>query len=167
MAFNTSSNQNYGSSGSGYRPQNTGNRKGSKPEIVPVKPEILFVEGDNINPDLVGKLAEDIVQYFTQKENSKERDITSAQLRRFYGEIKGYSNQLKNDADYKKLYPMIKMLKSMAYYAYDRGKIPLKFANFLVGRINQITEDPKTFKAVALHFEAVVGFMYGKGLVSK
>lgn len=135
-----------------------------KPQIVPWEYKgIPFVIGGNINPELVGKIAEDIVDDFRMKVK-----ISSAQLRRFYGEVKDYSNQLNNGVEYKKLYPLIKMLKSMAYYAYNRNKIPLKFANFLVGLIDQVKENEElTFKAAAKHFEAVVGYMYGKGLVSK
>ena len=59
------------------------------------------------------------------------------------------------------------MIKSQAYYAYNRKKIKKIFADFITGLIDSINEDVKTFEVVTMHFEAVVGFMYGKGKVSK
>jgi CRISPR type III-A-associated protein Csm2 len=148
--------------------QKTGGQhsRGGSRQQNPINPRkyegVPFVVGGNINPRLVTDVAEKVIE-----DLSSGKTISSAQLRRFYGAVKDYSNQLITDDDYAKLYPMIKMLKSLAYYAYDRNKIPLQFANFFVGLIDQVKENEVlTFKAAAKHFEAVVGFMYGKGLVS-
>ena len=99
-------------------------------------------------------------------------ELNSAQLRRFFGEMKNYyqswKNQEKKEETFEKILPLIKLMKSKVFYAINpkKPKIPQKFASFLLGGVEQI-QDGRDFEAFILYFEAVVGFMYGKGLVSK
>ena len=76
-------------------------------------------------------------------------------------------NRLQQE-DFERLFPLIKMIKSKVQYAAGRKQrpIPAEFRDFLLNGINHI-EDEKDFRACMLYFEAVVGFMYGKGMVSK
>ena len=79
-----------------------------------------------------------------------------------------WKNQSKTDDAFKIIFPLIKLMKSKVYYAVNpkKRKIPNTFASFLLGGIEQI-QDGKDFEAFILYFEAVVGFLYGKGMVSK
>ncbi|HLC14928.1 MAG TPA: type III-A CRISPR-associated protein Csm2, partial [Thermodesulfovibrionia bacterium] len=98
------------------------------------------------------------------RDRNKEAALTSAQLRRFYGEFK----QLQKKVDtkgYEKVEPLIKMVKSKAYYSANPSskKIPNAFRDFLKDNIDKI-KDKQDFHAFMLHFEAVVGFFYGLGV---
>jgi CRISPR/Cas system CSM-associated protein Csm2 small subunit len=46
----------------------------------------------------------------------------------------------------------------------SNGTIPDEFCAFLTDNIDKV-KDQRDFEAFALYFEAVVGYMYGKGLV--
>ena len=119
------------------------------------------------------KLIANVFSDQAEKAADKIRDeLNSAQLRRFFGEMKGYyqrwKNQSKSAEVFDTILPLIKLMKSKVFYATNpkKRKIPNTFASFLLGGINQI-QDGKDFEAFILYFEAVVGFMYGKGMVSK
>jgi CRISPR type III-A-associated protein Csm2 len=134
--------------------------------ISPAK-EVKFFRDEKkekLDPDVfydtAEKKADEIIQ---------TKQLNSAQLRRFFGEMKGYyqqwKNQEKSDKEFEKIFPFIKLMKSKVYYACKppKAKIPEVFASFLLGGIEQI-KDSRDFEAFILYFEAVVGFLYGKGL---
>lgn len=96
--------------------------------------------------------------------------LTSAQLRRFHIEAKELEERLRNlassKADFLKLRPLVKMMKSKVAYSCpitgsDR-KVPEEFRKYIEEMVDHI-EDAADFKAFALCFEAVVGFFYGQG----
>lgn len=111
--------------------------------------------------------AERIAGRFVGK-NLREPDLSSAQLRKFYGEVKALQAKIEahSKEEFEKYRPLVKMMKAKVAYASNskkQGRVPDEFKNFIdrcVGAI-QTVED---FKAFALHFEAVVGFYYGKGV---
>ena len=139
------------------------NRSGGQPPLAPAAPGKLYKDPGKaeINPDLLDSVAWD-------QAGKMHGRLNSSQLRRFYGEVKGLHNRLVHQEPFERLLPMIKMIKSKVYYGYGRknNSLPKEFAEFLLGGIDQI-QDQKDFEAIALYFEAVVGFMYGKGLVTK
>ncbi len=114
-------------------------------------------------------------------ERQAERlEINSSQLRRFFGEVKdlfrqftaliaGETDDQRKDAVYRqKIEPRFKMVRSKVAYAMRKGgRAPLRreFAEFLQQGISRVT-DHQQFTRFVLHFEAVVGFMYGKEKVS-
>jgi len=113
------------------------------------------------------------------EEQADELSINSAQLRRFFGEIKDLYRQYNalvatapDDEARLKLYreriePRFKMVRSKVSYATRAGgqtKVPQEFADFLEKGIAKVT-DHNAFRKFVLHLEAVVGFMYGKGRV--
>ena len=60
---------------------------------------------------------------------------------------------------------MVGFVKSKASYgARSKGNIPKDFADFICWLVDK-SADEKDFKQVCLFFEAVVGFMYGLGVV--
>ena len=131
----------------------------------------LFFDGDVLKKELLGSDAEQKAGEFVVYKNGRRDDessITKAQLRRFYGEFKGlekkYRNNLKpesdKEAEFRKLLPIIKMVKSKVTYSEGTRKVPKKFADWLIKYINEINS-PAEFEAFLLYFEAVVGFCYG------
>ena len=120
------------------------------------------------------KLKADVFSDLAEEAADKIREgLNSTQLRRFFGEMKGYYQQWRNQSKNKEVFnitilPLIKLMKSKVFYAINpkKRKIPDTFASFLLGGIKQI-QDGNDFEAFILYFEAVVGFMYGKGMVSK
>lgn len=99
------------------------------------------------------------------------QSITSAQLRRFYNEFKGLEKRLdfaakgpsEDEAAFKGVLPLVKMVKSKVAYASGSKKVPQPFAKWLEQHVDSISS-VKDFRAFLLHFEAVVGFCYGLGL---
>ncbi len=99
-----------------------------------------------------------------QFSRDKSRTLTSAQLRRFFGEFRQLQKKIEARG-FDKVLPMIKMVKSKASYAANprSPKIPNSFRDFLIGNVDQINRK-EDFEAFMLHFEAVVGFFYGMGI---
>lgn len=90
--------------------------------------------------------------------------LTSAQLRRFYNEVKALEARIEAGG-FEANAPLVKMLRSKVAYACPRQKnrkIPESFATFLWKHIEHIRSE-QDFKDFRLMFEAVVGFFYGKG----
>jgi CRISPR-associated protein Csm2 len=92
----------------------------------------------------------------------ERNSVSSTQLRRFYNEFKGLEKRV-NAKGFESVLPLIKMVRSRAFYASNGNKIPKSFKDFLVKNVEAINEK-KDFEAFLLHFEAVVGFCYGMGL---
>jgi len=128
-------------------------------------------EKGNIRKELLNEDAEErarelIVKRYDrrrQQEVVDERNsVSSTQLRRFYNEFKGLEKRV-NAKGFESVLPLIKMVRSRAFYASNGNKIPRSFKDFLVKNVEAIDEE-KDFEAFLLHFEAVVGFCYGMGL---
>lgn len=116
-----------------------------------------FLEGDAIRPELLDKEANDIAKKL------KQAAITTHQVRRFYDEVKKYKTLLDKGWDYKKVKPLIVMLKSKAKYAATKNNKMGIFYEFIEASIEKIkTENEETekknFNAFCLFFEAIYGF---------
>lgn len=95
--------------------------------------------------------------------------ISSAQTRKFFGEVKNLYLRLKQGREWTELEPVFRMLKSKAFYASKEGgnsKIPNEFRAFITDNVDKV-KDQKDFEAFVMYFEAVLGFAYGKGLIKK
>jgi len=134
---------------------------------------IFFDVSGNIKPTLLcedaEKVAGSLVKIFQGKVDGKN-SITSAQLRRFYGEFKSLEKKFqfrqgtgKSEREKAFLYvlPLIKMEKSKVAYA--AKKVPYDFKKWMNDNVDAIAT-PEDFEAFLLHFEAVVGFCYGLGI---
>lgn len=92
--------------------------------------------------------------------------LHSAQLRRFYHDVKSLEAKVTSDEEFIKNRPLIKILKSKVAYAcpktYSGRKVPLEFREFIEMCVDKINTH-NDFKAFALVFEAVVGYFYGEG----
>jgi CRISPR-associated protein Csm2 len=114
-----------------------------------------------INPTLLDSDAEKQADMLHSK-------ISSAQTRKFFGEVKNLYLRLKQGRSWSELEPVFRMLKSKAFYASKAGnaKIPDEFRAFITDNVDRV-KDEEDFKAFVMYFEAVLGFAYGKGLVKK
>lgn len=134
-----------------------------------------YYEGEHIRKELLSSEAEDAAKRFVVKNDrgflDQRNSITSAQLRKFYNEFKGLEKKLQfkaktpdlEEAAFKGILPLVKMVKSKVAYASGGNKVPRTFADWLNRNVDAIGTT-KDFKAFLLHFEAVVGFCYGLGL---
>lgn len=128
--------------------------------------EIIYYKDNAINPELVTTLAEKCAKDFVQGPRDP-KNIKSAQLRRFYGDVKTLEMRWQNSADkqqaFRNILPLIKLLKAKAAYAHTRTLVPLSFKSWIWKNVDMINNE-NDFKAFLLYFEAVVGFCYGNGL---
>jgi len=124
--------------------------------------DVTFYENkaeNRINPTLLDRDAE-------AQADALHRSINSAQIRRFFGEIKNIYLRLEQKKEWTQLEPLFRMVKSKALYALGTSRIPREFCSFLTENIDKV-KDEQDFRAFVLYFEAVLGFAYGKGLVRK
>ncbi len=110
---------------------------------------------NNIRPELLDKEASDI--------SGKLKNLSTHQIRKFYDEVKNFKARLDRGEDYKKIKPLIVMLKSKAKYAYTKNDKMKVFYHFITQSIEKIkSEDTETekkkFDAFCLFFEAIYGF---------
>jgi len=135
--------------------------KGSHPSPHSVEVDAPFYEDPQkkqLNRKLFDECAEQQVDVFPPQK------ITSAQLRRFFGDIKNLYLRVQRGADWLQIEPLFRMVKSRALYAHNRGNIPREFKDFLTKNIDKV-KDSKDFEVFVRYFEAIVGFAYGKGKV--
>ncbi|MDH7600215.1 MAG: type III-A CRISPR-associated protein Csm2 [Sedimentisphaerales bacterium] len=115
-----------------------------------------------LDPDLLDSKAQ-------QQAGLLHERVNSAQIMKFFGDIKGLYLRLEQGRPWNQIEPMFRMIKSKAAYAASSGRagrIPEEFRDFLVVNIDKV-RDEDDLRAFVLYFEAVLGFMYGKGLVTK
>ena len=143
----------------GSRPPDRGGYSGGAPSGSPP----LF-DPTRSRAELLDDLAE------KQADQFETGKLNSAQLRRFFGEAKDLLKRLDAGRDYKKeIEPMFKMMRSKASYAWRNGqnaKIPREFHNFIENGVKKVANEEQ-FRLFVQHFEAVVGFLYGKGKVGR
>ncbi len=115
-----------------------------------------------IREELVTSKAEEWARSFIKARPS----LSSAQLRRFYHDVKSLEARITSDGEFTGNRPLIKMLKSKVAYAcprtYSGRKVPWEFREFVEKCVDKINRW-KDFQAFALVFEAVVGYFYGEG----
>jgi len=123
----------------------------------------FFDEKGNIKRALLDEKASEWAKSFVRP-SGREKELTSAQLRKFYNEFKALEKKVGNKG-FENTLPLIKMVKSKAAYSANpkNQKIPSRFKDFLWENIDAINEE-RDFKAFILLFEAVVGFCYGFGM---
>ncbi len=101
-------------------------------------------------------------QNLGKKLADRHKGIKSAQLRKYFNEVKSLEVQVKAKT-YPVVEPLIKMLKSkVAYGMRSTTRLPQDFKDFIDKAVDAIN-DEKDFYAFVKHFEAVVGYFYGEG----
>ncbi|GAB6183886.1 type III-A CRISPR-associated protein Csm2 [Thermodesulfovibrio hydrogeniphilus] len=120
----------------------------------------LDKEKELINPELFSSIAQQKAQ---EVANDNSGEDAPTQLRKFYDEVLRYDSMIKNDEDFQKLFPFIKMINAKVAYSKARksmGKnylISDKFKDFLTSSINSV-KDKKDFKVFVNFFESFMGF---------
>jgi CRISPR-associated protein Csm2 len=138
-----------------------------------------YDENGMLRVDLLDKEALEaaslFIKFFVAEKTGQKKltndSLSSAQLRRFYSEFKTLEKKFKFavkkpddlDIEFKKILPLVKMVKSKVEYSSGARKVPEDFAKWLKDNVNAINA-PTDFEAFLLHFEAVVGFCYGLGM---
>lgn len=121
-----------------------------------------YSEEGHLDVKWVDKEAENAANSFF---SDSRNPIKASQLRKFYADVKSLERRWQASAEsedeFKKILPMIKLLKAKSAYAQKRQVVPSAFKNWLWDHVENI-QKPEDFKAFLLHFEAVVGFSYGK-----
>lgn len=155
----------YGNQGNSYQ----GNRgsgsfnHGNRPQIrfsAKFQEKGFRDNNGRIRVDLFGEEAKDIAEILA-------KEITSSQLRAFYGEVKAIQNRIEDSEEsFEDVLPFIVMLKSKADYKYRNGKsqkIPQTFRDFIFAGVDEVKKQGKkqAFDDFCYLFEAVVGFIYG------
>jgi CRISPR type III-A-associated protein Csm2 len=111
------------------------------------KEKLVTTEAEKIANELVGN-------------NPRKPDLKSSQLRKFYMEVKSLERKVEAEG-FEKIKPLIKMLKVKVNYQRGRGLVPPKFVEFITKCVDNVN-DREDFKDFVMHFEAVVGYYYGK-----
>ena len=162
----------------GGGPPQGGYRPGGPPAPRAANPANSVFDVAKSDAELFDDLAEKQANLFA--ELSDRDKIASSQLRRFFSEIKDlyrrFNSLTKANAagDDESIYkahiePQFRMMRSKVAYSVGRNnnvKVPTVFADFLSLGISKV-RSAKDFRRFVLHFEAVVGFMYGKDALSK
>ena len=140
--------------------------KNERTKFMEEKKVIQFYKNNVLNPDLLSSMAKDWADEFYPfpGHKSDKRNLTSAQIRKFYGEVLSIEEKLKAQKNFELVKPQILMLKSKAAYAANPNnqKIPNSFKKWLFDMVDSIKNE-NDFKAFKLTFEAIVGYFYGKG----
>lgn len=112
------------------------------------------------------------------EQQAQSLEINSSQLRKYFGETKDLYRQFNaltaavhDSTEKQRIYheqveARFKMLRSKVAYAMGRQTLRLdrNFAMFLQEGIKKV-QNHQHFVRFVMHFEAVVGFMYGQGKV--
>lgn len=120
-------------------------------------PEIVFWEDEKaelINPELFSSIADAWAKKI--KEKGKDKNKIS-QIRKFYDEVLLFQSRIKDEAQFKKMLPLIKMLNAKAAYAFGRKHITEEFRQFITNCVSNV-KNRKDFEVFLKFFEAFMGF---------
>lgn len=125
--------------------------------------------GEYLKENLITEEAKNIAKDF------KNEKLSASQLRAFFGEIKALKTRIldvednKREDEFKKVYPLILIIKSKINYRYEKEKNKLnalkQFLDMgieLIQKENKNGKGCKTFLDFALFFEVVVGYFGNK-----
>lgn len=149
--------------GSGNQSKQNNHQSGVQPPSRGNKNPIIikFYEDDDktiLRADLFDKEARSSKEAFI---DNKGNEMTDTQMRRFFNDVKLHKRKLEfsgdKEAEFKKILPHIKMLKSRVAYATSRGHVSFGFRDFINNAVDSIG-DYKDYEAFALYFEAIIGF---------
>jgi len=129
-----------------------------------------------IKEEMLTTRAEEWAEKFVGDDPKKPK-LKSSQLRKFYNEIKKLEKMVEAEG-FEKILPLIRMLKAKAEYQMGRGRkvkrekgqekvnyeyVTPEFVDFITKCVSsENLQKEEDFKAFVKHFEAVVGYYYGK-----
>jgi CRISPR-associated protein Csm2 len=117
-----------------------------------------------IDPDLFSKIADEWAKKVCDKQNSQCNKISQisqcnkiSQIRKFYDEVLRFKDISKNEIEFQKSLPYIRMLKAKVQYALGRGLVSEEFKHFINESIDAV-KDKDDFEVFATLFEAFMGY---------
>ncbi|CUS82465.1 CRISPR-associated protein Csm2 [Candidatus Kryptonium thompsonii] len=113
-----------------------------------------------IKEEMVTTKAEKWADEFIGRDPRKP-ELKSAQLRKFYNEVRALADRVEVEG-FEKVKPLIKMLKVKVNYQKGRKLVPEKFVDFITECVDQVNDKEDFLDGFVKHFEAVVGYYYGK-----
>jgi CRISPR-associated protein Csm2 len=154
----TQKNRNYGQQ-TGRPNQSTGRQQyggqNPTPELPTPAPLSYFSDPEK------KRLRPDILDDYAQKNAKDFKELKSAQLRRFYDDLKAIERKIMSGKDpqenFERDRALIIMFKAKAVYAEKRKVAPLAFTQFIFDHVASI-KDINDFKGFLKVFEAVVAF---------
>jgi len=113
-----------------------------------------------IKEELLTTKAEEWASKFVGND-PRRPEVKSSQLRKFYNEVKALAKKAEGQKKAQKIKPLVKMLKVKVNYQKGRQLVPDSFVKFISECVDKV-DDKNDFDAFVKHFEAVVGYYYGK-----
>lgn len=131
-----------------------------RPEAPQWEPPVFTEQPET---DLLTERAQEAGRRFAGKDPARsEKEVTSAQLRRFFHDFRALQAQVEAADDFSSVEAEVQMLRPKAAYARGRDAIPPGFHRFLEKNLKQVKSE-KHFQQFMRLFEAVVGYYYGEG----
>jgi CRISPR-associated protein Csm2 len=114
-----------------------------------------FDNEGQIKQELLLELASDIAHKFGK---DSKVEMTTSQLRKFYGHVKIAEKAYLLSGSNKKLIVDIKTLDSFVAEAKGKGKVPPIFYDFVKENVANVTTVEDILKGLIPHFQAVVAY---------
>jgi CRISPR type III-A-associated protein Csm2 len=109
----------------------------------------------NILPEVIIGWAKDIAQKLDQSRPS----MNTAQLRKFFGEVRSIESQLKSGKSFDTIRGRVLKLDAYAADAFKKGNVPQLFKQFIEQNLKWAEKDQKNYLDGFLpHFESVVAY---------
>jgi len=144
------------------RPPGGGGTRGPVDQLPQGTVMSYFVDGERKQLD--DRLLDEKARQWAQSFVETRRPLKTAQMRRFYDELKALErkillgkDQTEREANFKRDKALVTMFKAKAVYAEKREVSPKEFTQFIFDHVVSI-KDLKDFQAFLKVFEAVVAF---------
>jgi CRISPR type III-A-associated protein Csm2 len=112
--------------------------------------------------DKNGDILEEVImqwpQHLAKVFHESKPQLKTAQLRRFFSEVRRQEARLTCGIPFASLKTEILKLDSYAANTLKRNNAPLVFKNFIEQNVRFASMDEKSFKAFVTHFECIVGY---------
>ena len=130
---------------------------------LPTPNKVAYFKGEDkkvLDPELLDERSIEWAQKFI----ASQTPLKTAQMRRFYDDLKAIERKImagkdsqEQEANFKRDWSLVVMFKAKAVYAEKRRVSPREFTQFIFDHVASI-RDLKDFKAFIKVFEAVVAF---------
>ena len=129
----------------------------SQPPVPPGLPPGYLQKGyfdakGNLLPEVILDWSKEIAR------NLVAGRMTTSQLRGFFKEARSLETRLEAAEDFDIVRPGVLKLSVFAAQAFNKGKVPILFQQFIDTNVKLAARGEKEFMAFVSHFECVVGF---------
>lgn len=123
-------------------------------------PDIVFwsdKDAEIVNSELFSSVADAWAKKIKEAGKTDRDKNKISQIRKFYDEVLLFAGRIKDEVQFKKMLPYIKMLNAKAAYADGRNHITKEFKEFIQKCIS-LVDTKKDFDVFVKFFEAFMGF---------